>query len=288
LTVHSENGAEHTYDPRRLQGVTIYREVEQKFSVGDRVQFTAPDKELEVANRELGTVENLNERGEIGIRLDSGRLVECSIDEHRHLDLGYEVTSHSSQGLTAERALLHIDTEHSHPDLIKTRLAYVAVSRGQFDVQIFTDNTGRLSESLGHEVSKSSAMEFLSEEIQNIAQDAGEASPPDIQIDKTPSMDGASISENETDYPLTLTRRAPSFGSSEWRLIVSCSAPRLKLSQLFCGLLLAALVELFLIPPSTGAVGLVALATFEVRCSRFEAARGGLDLEYVQWSFVAD
>ena len=34
-----------TYDPRRLQGVTVYREAERELSVGDRVQFTAPDKD---------------------------------------------------------------------------------------------------------------------------------------------------------------------------------------------------------------------------------------------------
>jgi ATP-dependent exoDNAse (exonuclease V) alpha subunit len=57
LTVRRENGAEVTYDPRRLQGVNVYREVEQTFSVGDRIQFTAPDKHLGVANRELATIE---------------------------------------------------------------------------------------------------------------------------------------------------------------------------------------------------------------------------------------
>ena len=36
-----------TYDPRRLQGVTVYRESERAFSEGDRVQFTAPDKDAE-------------------------------------------------------------------------------------------------------------------------------------------------------------------------------------------------------------------------------------------------
>ena len=45
LTVERENGERLSYDPRRLQGVTVYRESERAFSEGDRVQFTAPDKE---------------------------------------------------------------------------------------------------------------------------------------------------------------------------------------------------------------------------------------------------
>jgi hypothetical protein len=34
-----------SYDPRRLHGVTLYRETERAFSEGDRVQFTAPNRE---------------------------------------------------------------------------------------------------------------------------------------------------------------------------------------------------------------------------------------------------
>ncbi len=35
-------------------GVSVYREQEKAFSVGDRIQFTAPNHELKIANRELG------------------------------------------------------------------------------------------------------------------------------------------------------------------------------------------------------------------------------------------
>ena len=45
LTVRRESGEKISYDPRRLQGVTLYRETERAFSKGDRVQFTAPNRE---------------------------------------------------------------------------------------------------------------------------------------------------------------------------------------------------------------------------------------------------
>ena len=32
-----------TYDPRRLTGVCVYREIERGFSVGDRIQFTSTE-----------------------------------------------------------------------------------------------------------------------------------------------------------------------------------------------------------------------------------------------------
>ena len=56
LTVERADSEHVTYDPRRLQGVSVYREAERDFAEGDRVQFTAPSKELHVANRELGTI----------------------------------------------------------------------------------------------------------------------------------------------------------------------------------------------------------------------------------------
>ncbi len=39
LTVEREDGQHVTYDPRRLQGVSVYREAERDFAEGDRVQF---------------------------------------------------------------------------------------------------------------------------------------------------------------------------------------------------------------------------------------------------------
>jgi ATP-dependent exoDNAse (exonuclease V) alpha subunit len=49
------------------------------------------------------------------------------------------VTSHSSQGVTADRVLVHVDTEQAHDQLVNSRLAYVSVSRGRFDAQIYTN-----------------------------------------------------------------------------------------------------------------------------------------------------
>lgn len=146
-----------SYDPRRLQGVSVYREVERDFAEGDRIQFTAPSKELHIASRELGTIVRLDERGEIAVHTDAGRLVEFQLKNHPHLDYGYAVTSHSSQGQTADRALIHVDTEES-PHLVNSRMAYVAVSRGRYDAQIYTNDKSELAQHLSHNVSHSTAI----------------------------------------------------------------------------------------------------------------------------------
>jgi hypothetical protein len=158
ITIERENGAQQNYDPRRLSGVAVYQEVQREFSQGDRVQFTAPSRELQVANRELGTIERVNHFGNLEIRMDSGREVRFNIREHPHLDHGYAVTSHSSQGQTAERVLIHVDTEKSEL-LVNNRFAYVSISRARHDAHIYTNDASKLSRSLSRESSQRTATE---------------------------------------------------------------------------------------------------------------------------------
>jgi hypothetical protein len=73
--------------------------------------------------------------------------------------LRYVVTSHSSQGATADRVLVHVDTEQAHEQLVNSRLAYVSASRGRYDAQIYTNDAGKLGEELSRDVSKQSALE---------------------------------------------------------------------------------------------------------------------------------
>lgn len=159
VTVAREDGERLSYDPRRLQGVTLYREAERAFSEGDRVQFTAPNRERHIANRELGAVEKIDEGGNLQIRLDSGRAVAFNIRDNPHLDHGYAVTSHSSQGQTAARVLVHVDTEQAGEKLVNQRLAYVAISRGRYDAQIYTNDRSQLTEGLSREASHRTAIE---------------------------------------------------------------------------------------------------------------------------------
>jgi ATP-dependent exoDNAse (exonuclease V) alpha subunit len=159
LTVRPMHGARVTYDPRRLQGVTVYREAQRAFATGDRVQFTAPDRNRQIANRELGTIARMDRGGHVQVRLDSGRTVAFALKAQPHLDFGYAVTSHSSQGQTSDRVLVHIDTNHAGAQLINQRLAYVAISRGRHDAQIYTNDTAELVHALSRDISHGSALE---------------------------------------------------------------------------------------------------------------------------------
>ena len=189
ITVERENGQRLTYDPRRLQGVTLYREAERAFSEGERLQFTAPNREQHIANRELGTIKKVDESGNLRIRLDSGRAIAFNIRENPHLDYGYAVTSHSSQGQTADRVLIHVDSEQGGEKLVNRRLAYVAVSRGRYDAQIYTNDKAALADGLGRDVSHRSALESTRATEPKVAQKSEPSSSPTLERERTIERD---------------------------------------------------------------------------------------------------
>lgn len=161
ITVQTEGGQQVTYDPARLLGISAYKELEREFAIGDKLSLTAPNRELGVANRDLGTVEQIDRNGHLSVRMDNGKSISFDAAEMRHFDHGYAVTSHSSQGLTADRVLVNIDTE-VNPKLINSRFAYVSVSRASWEAHIYTDSSSSLSNDLGHMITKASAIEVVS------------------------------------------------------------------------------------------------------------------------------
>jgi conjugative relaxase-like TrwC/TraI family protein len=159
LTVEREDGQHVTYDPKRLHGIAAYREIAREFAEGDRLQLTVSKLDMDIRNRDLGTVERIDGTN-MTVRMDGDKPRTLTFDtsEMRHFDHGYAVTSHSSQGLTTDRVLVNMDTK-AHPELINTRFAYVSVSRASEDARIYTNNATTLAERLSTDISKASAVE---------------------------------------------------------------------------------------------------------------------------------
>jgi ATP-dependent exoDNAse (exonuclease V) alpha subunit len=111
----------------------------------------------------------------ISVKMDgkTERVVMFDPQKFRQFDHGYAVTSHSSQGLTAGRVLVNIDTDSSR-SLINDRLAYVAISRASDDARIYTNNAETLGERLATDISKTAALTAS----QNGLNVAGRQSPP--------------------------------------------------------------------------------------------------------------
>ena len=72
--------------------------------------------------------------------------------------------------------LINFDTELGAKDLLNNRMAYLSVSRGQWDAQIFTNDREKLSQGLGHNVSHQSAH-------------TPDRNPPEHELAETPKQE---------------------------------------------------------------------------------------------------
>ncbi len=134
-----------------------YRPVQLALAVGDRVRITAGGKtrdgEHRLSNGSLLTVEGFTKRGDIIV--DHGWVIDRDFG---HLTHGYVVTSHASQGVTVDKVFIGMASE-SFPATYQ-RTAYVAVTRGKEQAQIFTDDKEELLKAISRPDDPVSAIEI--------------------------------------------------------------------------------------------------------------------------------
>jgi len=179
ITVRFENGRQLTYNPQRLSGVSVYHEAQRELAEGDRIQFRTPLTEQRVANGELATITKISD-DELSVRLDSGREFSFMQQRFRHIDHGYAVTSHSSQGTTVDRVLINTDTRESEM-LLNDRMGYVAVSRAREDAIIYTNSIEELRSALDRRVDKKTALEATRETAEHRHELKDDHKPYDIE-----------------------------------------------------------------------------------------------------------
>ncbi len=147
-------------NPKHRRAFEVERVEQRRFAVGDRLQFRARDRGLDVGNGTLGTIKKLDhERGVATVEVGPRRF-RLDLKEPRALDHAYAVTSHRSQGLTRERVYLAVDTSHSE-ELVNRRQFYVGVSRAVEDARVYTDDRLALSRAVSREEGRESALSVL-------------------------------------------------------------------------------------------------------------------------------
>ncbi|MFL0670473.1 MAG: Ti-type conjugative transfer relaxase TraA [Erythrobacter sp.] len=94
----------------------------RQFASGDRIMFLRNERELDVKNGTLGTVDEVTPQ-RMSVRTDDGRSLSFDLKDYAHVDHGYAATIHKAQGMTVDRAhVLATPGMDSHG-------AYVALSR---------------------------------------------------------------------------------------------------------------------------------------------------------------
>ncbi|MGC3940907.1 AAA family ATPase [Roseobacter sp. EG26] len=106
------------------------------FSEGDRIVLGKNDRALALKNGMLGTVDTISDTG-ITIALDDQRKITINPEIYRHLDHGYAVTIHKSQGATVDYAYVLASRS------MDKHLAYVAMTRHRENMHVFVDDKDR-------------------------------------------------------------------------------------------------------------------------------------------------
>jgi len=110
---------------------------ERDFAIGERVIFTRNSKALGVKNGQLGTLEawhmNAHTGGiEFRVRMDAGDVAMFDPGQFGHLDHGYAMSVHKSQGVTANKVAVLLSDSMADKEW-----SYVAMSRHRQRLRVF-------------------------------------------------------------------------------------------------------------------------------------------------------
>ena len=135
---------------------------DREFSVGDRVIFGRNSRQMGVKNGQLGTLSSwsLDARAgnlELTIRMDSGETVVFDPSAYGHIDYGYAMSVHKSQGVTADNVSVLISESMTDQEW-----SYVAVSRHRERLRVFVPEglDQGLSQSMGRSRQKGLASDY--------------------------------------------------------------------------------------------------------------------------------
>ncbi len=136
----------------------VYAENKIGFSVGDKIRFSmggkATDRKRQISNGRLDEIRRFDSSGNICLK--SGMTIS---KEYGHLDYGYVVTSHASQGKDRDLAIAAIGLQ-SLP-AVNAKQFYVTVSRGREDVAIYVDDKSAVRRAIQNVGEQLSATELV-------------------------------------------------------------------------------------------------------------------------------
>lgn len=142
--------------------IETWREEQRDFSKGDKVVFTKNNRSMGVMNGHTGTIDNIDLHGNVTVRMRDGRNVKFDQSSYSHIDYGYAVTVHKSQGDTKEKVIHNADTKHR----MSYNEIYTSSTRGRQDLKVYTNSKSEFQEQAKTEVVKRSTLNHDASERQ--------------------------------------------------------------------------------------------------------------------------
>jgi conjugative relaxase-like TrwC/TraI family protein len=128
----------------------------REFSLNDKIMFLQNDPKLGVQNGQTGYIVGIQGQN---ITVQSGnQTIIVNTAEYAYLDHGYVLTTHKAQGITEDRAFIHIDTNQKQ--LNSRNSFYVDISRARFKAFIYTNDKNKLMDTIAEFQTKLSSRDF--------------------------------------------------------------------------------------------------------------------------------
>ncbi len=134
----------------------VYRPITIRIAVNDRLRITTSGKSLDGHRLDNGATYTVKEFRDGNVVLDNGWVVA---KDFGHLDHGYAVTSHASQGKTVDRVIIG-QSQLSYPASDRSQL-YVSVSRGREQAILFTGSKRDLRDAVARDRERLTATEVF-------------------------------------------------------------------------------------------------------------------------------
>lgn len=190
---------------------------ERTFAERDRVYFLENDRDLDVKNGSLGTIERI-QGNMLVVRLDKSdlqsekvRTITFSTDRYNQLDHGYAATIHKAQGVTVDRAYILASK------YMDGHATYVGLSRHREGADVFYSreefaNERALANTLSRERSKDVTLDYSAPE--NFARQRGFEKPAqqsEINLSRSQSHPEKQAAHHVQNYDQVLQQAAKNY-----------------------------------------------------------------------------
>ncbi|PJG65170.1 MobF family relaxase [Acinetobacter seifertii] len=160
--------------------VEVYKSDQRQIAKGDVIRITRTKDDEQIKNGERYKIKDIHE-DKVIVEGQDGKEKSLSINEFKHFDYGYSSTVYSSQGLTQGNVFLLLNSQKISNDLksdkaattvlgnaFGTRSFYVAVTREEHNLQIYTDNKQMTREAITFKQDKTSYLDTVKEVGQKV------------------------------------------------------------------------------------------------------------------------
>ncbi|MDE0048555.1 MAG: relaxase domain-containing protein [Rhodospirillales bacterium] len=182
------DGRERRIDPAGYirYRLDLYETRPMVLRAGDRVRWTRNDASRSLINGEHAELLSI---GPVNVRMrtQDGREIAMARDDPQlhHLDHAYSSTVHAAQGLTCDRVIAVLDTDHGPVD---QAMFYVELTRARDNVVLLTDDREALIEALETAPAEElSALRAVGEQFESPNPTVAQHSPPE----RAPVLDNA-------------------------------------------------------------------------------------------------